>query len=469
MPKLNGWIPILGVVAAALAVSVFPWAPSPVIHLILILLALLIGAIFQGVAIPAAAFWRRFDLVHAATPRADRKATLKVLVVHDQSSLSAAEEVKTRHADADLEVVLQPINSATMDPKAILPSDMDTADGVYFIWSEPLRRNPYVVRALEDWVWKHMDVPILVVNSENIPWDGPNLTVMAPKSTAPSALLLQVTSRTGMWIRLATRLHRWWIVATAASLFAVLALSVTGIELIITNKRLAERDEIVEPSYTLLASSLFSARQREQAQLPSPLLRTDLAEMARFVLNDIVRITHASSGPKDHISVFRKVNDMLLLQVDGPPESAMPLPMATIAGCALRTSSFILWEDQCKADTPAAWDTSSTTIGWCVNKNSVRLDVAHDNEVCTYKPVYPDLHNHGVLCFSPALAMSPNSPPSDFLISTKSTPSDTVVCLVSGDKDTAFLRTRAARSKLSSFALVANSLPTNQLIPAPRQ
>src|SRR4051794_20863633 len=54
MPRVNGWIPILGVVAAALAVSVFPWAPSPVIHLTLILLALLIGAVFQGVAIPAA-------------------------------------------------------------------------------------------------------------------------------------------------------------------------------------------------------------------------------------------------------------------------------------------------------------------------------------------------------------------------------------------------------------------------------
>jgi len=78
MPKVNVWIPILGVVAASLAVSVFPWAPSPVIHLALILLAVLVGAIFQGVAIPAAAFWRRFDLVHGSTSHADRKVTLKV-------------------------------------------------------------------------------------------------------------------------------------------------------------------------------------------------------------------------------------------------------------------------------------------------------------------------------------------------------------------------------------------------------
>jgi len=456
MPRVNGWIPILGVVAAALAVSVFPWAPSPVIHLTLILLALLIGAVFQGFAIPAAAFWRRFDLVHASTPRADRKVMLKVLVVHDQSSLAAAEEVKTHHASEDLEVVLQAIDSATTDPKTILPSDMDSADAVYFVWTEPLRRNTSVVKALEDWVWTHMDVPILVVNSENIPWDGPNLTVMAPWSTAPSALLLQVMSRTKMWVRLATRLHRWWIIATAASLFAVMALSVTGVELIITNKRLAERDEIVEPSFTLLATQLYGTRQLEQARPSSVMLRTDLSEIAKFVLNDIVRITHASSGPKDHISVFRKASESLLLQVDGPPDSAKPLPMGTIAGCALRTSSFILWDDGCKAGAPAAWDTSGTEIGWCGSKkNTVVLDTAHDNDVCTYKPVYPDLHNHGVLCFSPALLTSPNS-----------TPSDTVVCLVSADTNAVFLRTRVARSKLSSFALVANSLPTNQLMPS---
>jgi len=378
-------------------------------------------------------------------------------VVHDHSSLAAAEEIKTRHADRDLDVVLQPIDPATLDPQKILPPEMETADGIYFMWTDSLRKNLCVTKALENWVWKHMDVPILVVNSENIPWDGPNLTVIAPNNTAPSELLLQVMSRTRMWVRLATKLHRWWIVATAASLFAAIALSVTSVELIIANKRLAERDEIVEPSFTLLATRLFRTRQAEQAPQPSVMLRTDLAEIAKYVLNDIVHITDAASATKDHISVYRKANDSLLVQVDGSPESAKPLPMATIAGCALRTSSFILWEDGCKAGTPAAWDTSGVKIGWCgTRKNTVELDSAHGNDVCTYVPVYPDLHNHGVLCFSPALLMSPDP-----------MPSDTVACLVSADKEAAFLRTPAARSKLSSFALVANSFPTNQLISQP--
>src|SRR5437868_6891221 len=115
--------------------------------------------------------------------------------------------------------------------------------------------------------------------------------------------------------------------------------------------------------------------------------------------------------------------------------------MVSIAGCAVRTSSFILWEAGCKAGAPAAWDRNGTTIGSCGSrKNTVEL-TGHD-DVCTYDPAYADLHNQGVLCFSSALLMSPNS-----------TPSDTVVCAVSGNKNTAFLRTPAARAKLSSFEI----------------
>jgi hypothetical protein len=451
---MSKWISFLGVLAAVLGLSVFPWTPFPVIHLVLILSAALIGAIFQAIAAPAAAYWRRFGL-HVTSPApASRLTTLKVFVVHDATSLAAAEEVRERHASRDLEVELQLIDPSTSNAQTIMPATMDSAHAVYFIWTDLVRRSPDTRRALEDWTWKHLEVPIVVVNPENIPFDGLNFTVMAPRNTGPSELLLQAISRTKMWIGLATKVHRWWIIAAASTLVAVLPLSVIGVELIITKIGLAERDVIVEPNFTELATNLFRARLREESQPSVGMLRADLTDIAKSAMEEIVRITHARSGSQDHISVFRKINETLVRVDDGPPHDGPgnPLSMASIAGCALRTNSFVLWEAECKAGTPAAWDSSGTKIGSCGSKDTVQLDGR--DEVCIYAPVYKKLHNHGVLCFSAALVTSANS-----------TPSDTVVCAVSGDRNTAFLRTPAARAKLSAFALVANSLPTNRLIP----
>jgi hypothetical protein len=61
------------------------------------------------------------------------------------------------------------------------------------------------------------------------------------------------------------------------------------------------------------------------------------------------------------------------------------------------------------------------------------------------------MNNRGMLCYSQEIQGSV-------------TRSDTVVCLVT-PKDTAFLRSRTAKAKLQMFGVIANSIPTNALIP----
>ena len=472
---LGDIIPLIVLASPALGYYFFTTTPDNVITGVLALTAvpLLVAARIVSRRLkdprrkdipPPAAFWRtlHFQLPPSTIVAGKR---FKVMIVHDDSSLAAAAQVQVRHSGPEWDVKLLPLDIAIKDPAKILPKELEDANAVYFCWTQKTRERPAIVEALNAWSREKTEVPVLMVNELNIPYDL-NFASMAPADAGPAHLLAHSIARGKLWIQLATRLYSWSFWATVLCMAAAMALVYSSLQLKLTTKRLADRDFIDDTNFNKLALVLFEAFRREgSAAQNQGLLNSSLQEMANFTLNDIAHTAQIDSVADDHISVFRKVESNqpnghgILVEVIGPrPEAQFYPDQSSIAGCAVMTRAFVLWEKECKQGAPAAWDTQGKTIGACQETrdkdsySTIQLDPDHASAVCKYSPVNPQLNNRGILCFSPAVQTSMTS-----------SNSDTAVCLVTPE-NTDFLHMSSTKSKLRMFSLIANSVPTNALV-----
>lgn len=469
-------IPVAPYIAAFLCYFFFPSIPVNVIVGILLVITIPFLVLSRIAArrlrdprrkdLPHPAdFWRTL-FFHVAPSTITARDKFKIMIVHDEFSLDAAREVAARHSGPEWNVQLLPINPKIKGSTDILPKKLEEADAVYFCWTEKVRGNDALLKALDEWTAKKSEVPLLMVNPLNIPYDL-KFASMSPSDTGPAHLLFHSISRSQLWIQLAQRLYRWSSYLTVLCLLAALTLIYGGEQLRHAQYRLAERDTIDDTGFNNLATALSGALRNETSPANGPVMLNDsLDKIAKFSLSDIVKTAEADSTTADHISVFRKIDSKepnrqgLLVEVVGPSPSVQFYPDRTsIAGCAVTTTSFVLWEKGCKQNAPAAWDTFGREIGSCMEEkdndkySTILLDKEHGSAVCTYKPSSKLLNNRGVLCFSPAVQNSANQ-----------SSGDTAVCLVTpGSTD--WLHLPSVRSKLRIFALVANSLPTNSLVP----
>jgi hypothetical protein len=437
-------------IAAVVGAFLFRETPLAVINGLLIVIVVLAAIANVIIGARAVRLWRRFGFHETASGAGDRAVTQPILIVHDSTADDIVEEIKARNGPK--------VTTATINADFSFPSEMDAAETIYFVWSKAMASRPALVDALDDWAWNHLHVPVLIVDAAGIGKDRlGSFTVVEVNETSPTRMLRQVTARTKMWIELSQKVHRWWVYASAVCLVALLMFGYTTLSYRYAKDHLERRDDLREPQLTILASRLMDWRQQQEQKGALIRLNGDLKYAAAFALNDIARQTDIASGPDDHISVFRRDGESLV-QVDEMPDP--PARMAarltvkgSIAGCSLRNSSFVLWEQNCNVGSAGAWDKFGDAIGTSQKDCTIQLDSLHHGDVCRYEIQDPSepLRNHGMLCYSQQLLGAV-------------THSDTVVCLVA-PTDTAFLRSRTARAKLQMFGLFANSIPTNALVP----
>jgi hypothetical protein len=500
-PDLAKAIPVVMLIATVLCHFFFQSTPVDVVGGILLLIVIVFYLVSRTAAtrvrnprqkdLPRpASFWRTFYFqVPPSTTTARSK--FKIKIVHDESSLKAAGEVADRHPGPDWDIELLPINPEMEEDKqsrvndaknpavkdadklevkqatGILPEKLEEADAVYFCWTEKVQKDEVLQKTLNEWTAKKGEVPVLMVNPFNIPYDL-KFASMKPADTGPAHLLFHSISRSKLWIQLAKQLYRWSSFATILCLVATMTLIYGGIQLRRTQQRLANRDYIDDTDFNKLATALSEVVRNEKVSANGPVMLNDaLDKVAQFTLNDIVRTAEVGSAADDHISVFRKLDadqqnsQESLVEVVGPhPLVKFYSDQRSIAGCSVLTKSFVLWEEGCTRGASAAWDTHGKPIGSCwVEKNqegkpnySILLDPDYNNAVCRLDPTSALLNNHGILCYSAAVQ-----------ISTNQSSADTAVCLVtSGATD--WLSRPAVRAKLRMFTLVANSLPTSTLV-----
>ncbi|HEV7487216.1 MAG TPA: hypothetical protein VGQ65_16195 [Thermoanaerobaculia bacterium] len=448
MPKitLTEALKAVPFVAAVVGAFLLRDTPLPIINGLLIVIVVAAAIMNLIIGAQAVRLWRRFGLHDDASNSDDGGKALTMLVVHDSTADPVVEEIKSRNGPR--------VAIATITEDTILPMAMNTADAIYFVWTKAMADRPGLLKALDDWAWNHLHVPVLIVDAAGLDKDrlGP-FTVVEADHASPTRMLRQVTARTKMWIGLSKRMHSWWVYTSAVCLVALAMFGYFTVRYRYTKEHLDRRDDLIEPKLTMLASRLMDWRQREELGVAPIPVNSDLTQAAAFVLNDIARQTDIKSAPDDHISVFRKVNDNLKQVDESLNEPAKLTVRGSIAGCSLRNSAFILWEQNCTVGATSAWDKFGNPIGKNQQDCTIQLDVAHHGDVCTYEVQDPNgpLHNSGMLCYSQEIQGSV-------------TRSDTVVCLVT-PKETAFLRSRTAKAKLQMFGVIANSIPTNALIP----
>jgi len=465
-PSVEQAIKIIGAIAAMIAALFVPHLQPIVIEGVLYSLFLGLVLISLILGSRAAPLWRKAG-IHFAPPdmRPVESAPPPVVVIlHDPSTEEIANSIKKNHEVPDLCVETAVIDLTATDVQAMIPPSADTADALYFVWSDAMGSKEATLDALDAWSWSHIHVPVLLVRPTNVVIDERSKREIAKhkfsmiplEDAQPRAILVQSILRMKGWLTESRQLRKFWNFARGLSAAALIALAFVTTRYVIVNEEIYDRDTVMEPELTTVVSQLANSRRRYE-KLPAPVqMNDDLTSVGRVVLAGLCRLARVEPGQMT-LSVFRRVGDELR-EVDRDVQKPVTLKVgASTAGCSVEHSSFMLWEKKCKPGSPAAWSKFDREIGHVVLVNNGKVERCYikldglNGDLCDYdEHVGESLGNTGVLCFSPE---------------TETGPSDTAVCLVMHIDDTRFLDSRVARAALHRYALVANSIPTNALLP----